>query len=67
MPHSTPLATHYRSIQEQTIITIHVSSAHARTADSSIKELYIGDGLRRDHRFDFVRLCLITLSPPGSP
>ena len=26
----SPLATHYRSPQEQTIITIHVSSAHAR-------------------------------------
>ena len=26
----SPLATHYRSTQEQTIITIHVSSAHAR-------------------------------------
>ena len=29
-----------------------------RTADSSIKELYTGDGSRRDHRFDRVRLCL---------
>ena len=26
----SPLATHYRSTQEQTIITIHVFSAHAR-------------------------------------
>ena len=25
----SPLATHYRSTQEQSIITIHVSSAHA--------------------------------------
>ena len=26
----SPLATHYRSTQEQTIITVRVSSAHAR-------------------------------------
>ena len=40
------------------------SDAH-RTVDSSIKEFYPADRLRRDHRFICVRLCLAWHSSPS--
>ena len=36
-----------------------------RTADSSIKEFYTGDGLQRNRRFDCVCLCLTWPSSPS--